>query len=180
MKEYYALYHLICKFPVSRSQPHPTGVFWLPSIIILISYASLSIWLQRSARGGTAKTDPRDRSNSCYSNVTTLYACTETQYQKRPLPVITVNPCDEEMGTVVHAVPVNHADTTVVSTAKHRARARSSAIRVTCLLVGAYIVCWLPYSMLLIWEFVSPTTYERYINQFINQSFIQLITATNT
>uniref|UniRef100_A0AC34QT80 G-protein coupled receptors family 1 profile domain-containing protein n=1 Tax=Panagrolaimus sp. JU765 TaxID=591449 RepID=A0AC34QT80_9BILA len=42
---------------------------------------------------------------------------------------------------------------------------RSRAIRVSFLLVAAYIICWLPYNALSLIQFIAPDTFSKYGNQ---------------
>jgi hypothetical protein len=35
-------------------------------------------------------------------------------------------------------------------------------VRVSVLLVGAYLLCWLPYNLLGLWEYIDSDSYEAY------------------
>ncbi|CAB3405940.1 unnamed protein product [Caenorhabditis bovis] len=166
---------------------HICFVFWIPAVVILLSYIVVLSWVWMNSRPSIRTT--------CLSGANTISGCdtVDTVLSRasewNPLKsfsrhVSVKEPLEKAIATAKiivsdeTEVPLNQRPSLSPSEASavmrngvHTSSSytanlnRSRALRVS-LLVVAYIVCWLPYNLISLIHIVDSKLFENHINQF--------------
>uniref|UniRef100_A0A915AUN6 G-protein coupled receptors family 1 profile domain-containing protein n=1 Tax=Parascaris univalens TaxID=6257 RepID=A0A915AUN6_PARUN len=161
---------------------HMMLIFWVPATIVMICYIIVSCWVYLNSRPSVLGATMASR--SARHEMTTCQTAVETE--QRPLKSILkgANGCvaDDEMSPMQPQILItdkamrptlnrgslssanNKSSATVYGPVSYMGNSqsyntkitRSRALRVSFLLVAAYIICWLPYNGLSLYQFVDP------------------------
>ncbi|CAD5218993.1 unnamed protein product [Bursaphelenchus okinawaensis] len=164
---------------------HMLLIFWIPATIVMLSYVIVSCWVYWNSEPslliahGRASADSR-AGISYHTGMETLDTVvtktTGVQFAANPKIVIsddTIKPLNEQRASAGSADTLRHNSTnTVITPAMRRSHStfsakvnRSRAIRVSFLLVAAYIICWLPYNALSLIQFVDSEIFSKHANK---------------
>ncbi len=153
---------------------HIFFVFWIPLVLILISYMIVGCWLNQSTM--VVRT-PEARSSKSRSRSVRIVSIPTEHRSKNDLPEIMVTSADESPRqeglaeessknlTSTYTTEMETTESQVSSMKSCRSgqtrKAKNKAIQISCLLVSIYVICWLPYQSLSVWRFVDQMTYEQ-------------------
>uniref|UniRef100_A0A914WCB9 G-protein coupled receptors family 1 profile domain-containing protein n=1 Tax=Plectus sambesii TaxID=2011161 RepID=A0A914WCB9_9BILA len=136
---------------------HIVVIFWLPLALITLCYATVIVWLWK-----------RRSTVSSPSSVSTYAGHVGLSTSRSPA-------CSSVRFAVVTEETRGSSNYKLATTRPFRTRStscsRRQAMRVSCALVVAYVLCWLPYNSLVLWQLIDPVGYSAQIESkmyFIN------------
>ncbi|EFP00853.1 CRE-GNRR-8 protein [Caenorhabditis remanei] len=161
---------------------HISLVFWIPCIIIMLSYIIVISWVWINSRPSIRHTSSFSFHTGCDTVDTVLTRASEWNPLKtfsrhvnikepeKPMttPRIVVN--DETEVPLTQRPSISPSEASAVmrtgvhtSTSYNANLNRSRAVRVSFLLVLAYIICWLPYNLISLIQFLDRDFFASYL-----------------
>ncbi|EFO88311.1 hypothetical protein CRE_26888 [Caenorhabditis remanei] len=161
---------------------HISLVFWIPCIIIMLSYIIVISWVWINSRPSIRHTSSFSFHTGCDTVDTVLTRASEWNPLKtfsrhvnikepeKPMttPRIVVN--DETEVPLTQRPSISPSEASAVmrtgvhtSTSYNANLNRSRALRVSFLLVLAYIICWLPYNLISLIQFLDRDFFASYL-----------------
>ncbi|KAF1756125.1 hypothetical protein GCK72_012578 [Caenorhabditis remanei] len=146
---------------------HISLVFWIPCIIIMLSYIIVISWVWINSRPSIRHTSSFSFHTGCD---TTFSRHVNIKEPEKPMttPRIVVN--DETEVPLTQRPSISPSEASAVmrtgvhtSTSYNANLNRSRALRVSFLLVLAYIICWLPYNLISLIQFLDRDFFASYL-----------------
>ncbi|KAI6175647.1 7 transmembrane receptor [Aphelenchoides bicaudatus] len=165
---------------------HILAIFWIPALVIMLSYIIVSCWVywnsapQLLVNGSSRGSGCDGRGTSYLTGAETMDTMvnrsTGVQFAMNPKIVINddvVRPLTTTRSSDTSVDILRHNSTNkVIASAMRRSHStfsakvnRSRAIRVSFLLIFAYIVCWLPYNFLSLIQFIDSEIFSKHANK---------------
>lgn len=161
---------------------HISLVFWIPCIIIMLSYIIVISWVWINSRPSIRHTSSFSFHTGCDTVDTVLTRASEWNPLKtfsrhvnikeaeKPMPTPRIVVSDETEVPLTQRPSISPSEASAVmrtgvhtSTSYNANLNRSRALRVSFLLVLAYIICWLPYNLISLIQFLHRDFFESYL-----------------
>ncbi|CAP32453.2 Protein CBR-GNRR-8 [Caenorhabditis briggsae] len=159
---------------------HISLVFWIPCIIIMLSYIIVISWVWINSRPSIRHTSSFSFHTGCDTVDTVLTRASEwnplktfsrhVKEPEKPLPTPRIVVSDETEVPLTQRPSISPSEASAVmrtgvhtSTSYNANLNRSRALRVSFLLVLAYIICWLPYNLISLIQLLHRDFFESYL-----------------
>nr|pir hypothetical protein Y105C5A.u - Caenorhabditis elegans [Caenorhabditis elegans] len=164
---------------------HISLVFWIPCIIIMLSYIIVISWVWINSRPSIRHTSSFSFHTGCDTVDTVLTRASEWNPLKtfsrhvnikepeKPMTTPRIVVSDETEVPLTQRPSISPSEASAVmrtgvhtSTSYNANLNRSRALRVSLLLVVAYIICWLPYNLISLIQFLDRDFFSSYLKHF--------------
>uniref|UniRef100_A0A914CUE8 G-protein coupled receptors family 1 profile domain-containing protein n=2 Tax=Acrobeloides nanus TaxID=290746 RepID=A0A914CUE8_9BILA len=154
---------------------HMLCIFWIPATIVLLCYLIVSCWVYLNSKPSSFVFDGRAALARSRVSYQTGIETVDTMLTRATgiNPKIMIN--DESIRPLTDYRPSiasseifknNPYTPTISNSQTYTARLnRTRAIRVSFLLVAAYIICWLPYNALSLIQFIDSEIFNNHANK---------------
>uniref|UniRef100_A0A0K0DMT9 G_PROTEIN_RECEP_F1_2 domain-containing protein n=1 Tax=Angiostrongylus cantonensis TaxID=6313 RepID=A0A0K0DMT9_ANGCA len=141
-------------------------IFWIPAIIIVMCYVMVLSWVFINSRPSISRGG--NRTGSLQTGCETI----DTILTRTSAPPRIVVSDESTLHLTTRPSIASSEGSAIVRTSVHNSQSyhasvnRSRAMRVSFLLVAAYIVCWLPYNLLSLVHIVDKQLFKNSFNKF--------------